>query len=255
MLLLRHGAPSAAIWRGETTAVPRFVLNLVSFHDAEAGFDAATFGEGVETAVIALTLSVPSAARIAVGFADLAGLLARLGIGYGSVESLGIARALAMILRGRAEAASGAMARNFGAIAPTRLDWPASAGETLLPGLAEVARAAHSAASNFDGLRHTALTAITAPGTEDALLGVETGGIAPAFSPLDETGALTRTARAWLAAKGVTPEAALAEALAGGDPLPLASAADYVAMHDAVAPLVQAMPARPEPVRQPQHAA
>ena len=66
------------------------------------------------------------------------------------------------------------------------------------------------------------MTAIAEPGPADALLGVETGGIAPAFSPLGETGGLSRGARAWLAARGVTAEAALAELLAGRDPLPFA---------------------------------
>ena len=65
--------------------------------------------------------------------ADLAGLLALLGIDYGSDASLTIARALAAILRGRAEAASGALARLFGTIAPATLDWPAPPAETPLP--------------------------------------------------------------------------------------------------------------------------
>ena len=34
MLLLRHGAPSAPIWQRRDGAVPGFVLNLASFHDA-----------------------------------------------------------------------------------------------------------------------------------------------------------------------------------------------------------------------------
>src|SRR6516165_12754948 len=40
MLLLRHGAPSAAVWRGQATDRPGFVLNLASFHDPASGFDA-----------------------------------------------------------------------------------------------------------------------------------------------------------------------------------------------------------------------
>ena len=107
----------------------------------------------------------------------------------------------------------------------------------------------------MEGLRHTALTEIAEPGPADALLGVETGGIAPAFSPLGTAGGLSRTARAWLAANGITAETALAEALAGGDPLPVPNAAAHAAMHDAVAPFVHSMPARPEPVPQPAHAA
>jgi len=248
MLLLRHGAPTEAIWRRDGSA-PGFVLNLASFHDPAAGFDAPAFAEAVETAVVAAALAAPSATRIAIGVADLAGLLALLGLEYGSDASLAVARSLAAILRGRAEAASGALAVLFGPVAPASLDWPAPPGETAVPGLAEAARAARAAASGVDGLRHMSLTAIGAPGPAEALLGVETGGIAPPFSPLGEGGGLSRTARAWLAARGVTAEAALAELLAGGDPLRMAGAAAHAAMHDAVAPFVHAMPARPEPVR------
>ncbi len=166
-----------------------------------------------------------------------------------------MARALAAILRGRAEAASGALARLFGPVAPGSRDWPAPPAETPLAGLAEAAQAARLAAVMADGLRHSALAAIAEPGCADALLGVETGGIAPAFSPLSEAGGLTRCAQAWLAARGVTAEAALAALLAGRDPFPAPGAAAHVAMHDAVASFVHAMPARPEPMRQPAHAA
>lgn len=255
MLLLRHGAPSLSVWRGETTDEPGFVLNLASFYDAGIGFDAAAFSEAVETAVTALTLFAPAATRLAVGVADLTGLLAHLGIEYGSDASLAIARALAAVLRGRAEFASGAMARLFGPIAPAALDWPAPPGEAALPGLAEVARAARLAAAGFDGLRHTALAAVAAPGAADALLGVETGGVAPAFSPLDETGTLSRTTRAWLGARHIMPEAALAQLLAGNNPLPAANATAAIALHDAVFPFVHTMTARPEPLRQPMHTA
>jgi ribonucleoside-diphosphate reductase alpha chain len=251
LLLLRHGAPTEALWQARSGTVPGFVLNLVSFHDPASGFDAAAFAEAVETAVTALTLALPSASRIAVTMADLAGLLALYGIDYGSELGRDVARTLAAILRGRAEAASGALARHFGAIAPVSRDWPAPPVETPLAGLAETARAARLAAASADGLRHSALTAIAEPGLADALLGVETGGIAPAFSPLSETGGLSRGARAWLAARGATAETALAERLAGRDPFPSPSAADHIAMHDAVAPFVHAMPARPEPMRQP----
>ncbi len=255
MLLLRHGSPSTAIWQGRDGTVPGFVLNLASFHDADAGFNTPAFVEAIETAVTTLTLAAPAASRLAVGVTDLAGLLALLGVEYGSDASLAIARALAAILRGRAEAASGALARLFGNVAPTTLDWPAIPDETPLPGLAEAALAARQSAASVEGLRHTALIEIADPGSADALLGVETGGIAPAFSPLAATGGLNRTARAWLAANGITAETALVEALAGGVPLPVASAAAHAAMHDAVAPFVHSMPARPEPVPHPAHAA
>ncbi len=255
LLVSRQGAPSRSIWRGESDAEPGFVLNLAAFHDEAAGFDLPGFTQAVETAVTALTLAVPAASRIAIGFADLAGLLALLGIEYGSADSIALARALAAILRARAEMASAAMASLFGSIAPAVADWPAPPADTSVPGLAEAAQAGRAAAASLTGLRHIALVAIREPGPAEALLGVETGGIAPAFSPLDEGGGLSRTARAWLGAKGITAEAALAELLSGGDPLPIASAADHAALHDAVAPFVHAIPARPEPVRLPAHAA
>jgi hypothetical protein len=255
LLLLRHGAPTEPVWQGRNGTVPGFVLNLVSFHDPASGFDAPAFAEAVETAVTALTLAAPSSSRIAVTMAGLAGLLASLGIEYGSEMARDTARALAGILRGRAEAASGALARLFGTVAPASPDWSDTPLETPLPGLAEAARAARQAAASIDGLRHTSLTAIAEPGPADALLGVETGGIAPAFSPLGEAGALSHGSRAWLVARGVTADAALAELLAGRDPFPSSSAADHIAMHDAVAPFVHAMPVRPEPVRKPAYAA
>jgi ribonucleoside-diphosphate reductase alpha chain len=255
MLLLRHGAPTASVWLGHADETPGFVLNLASFYDADAGFDAAAFAEAVETATTALALFAPSASRVAIGIADLAGLLALLGVAYGSDASQMTARALAAVLRGRAEAASGAMAALFGAVAPAKLDWPKPPAEAPLPGLAEAAHAARLAAAAHDGRRHTALTAIAEPTAADALLGVETGGIMPAFSPLNDAGGLSRTSRAWLAASGTTAETALAQLIAGGDPLPHASAADHAALHDAMAPFIHTMPARPQPHRQPIHVA
>jgi hypothetical protein len=83
------------------------------------------------------------------------------------------------------------------------------------------------------------------------LLGAETGGIAPAFSPVNDGGALTRAARAWLAAGSTTAEATLASALSGGNPLPVPTAADHAAMHDAVAPFLAIMPARPTVLTEP----
>jgi hypothetical protein len=255
MLLLRRGAPSDTIWQGGGDAVPGLVLNLASFYDAGAGLDLPAFAEAIETAVTALTLASPPARRIAVGMADLAGLLARLGIDYATDAARDVGRALAAIVRGRAEAASGALARLFGPIAPAPRDWPALPAETPYPGLADAARAARQAAERDSGLRHSALTAIAEPTFADALLGVETGGIAPAFSPLNDHGGLTHAARAWLSARGVTVETALAELLAGHDPFCSHGAAAHLAMHEAVAPFMHAMPPRPEAARLPAYAA
>src|SRR5690349_3753722 len=102
MLLLRHGAPTALVWHAEQVKAPGFILNLAAFHDAGSGFDAASFGEAVETAVMAVALAAPAAQQIEVAVADLAGLLAALGIEYGSDASVAIAGCIAAILRGRA---------------------------------------------------------------------------------------------------------------------------------------------------------
>ncbi len=214
MLLTRRGAPAAPLWRGETPVCPGFTLNLAAFADPEAGFDAGGFAEAVETAVVALTLACPAAQRIAVGLTDLAGLLAGLGLDYDSEPARRMGAAVATALRRHADTASLAMAERFGAVA--------------------------------GALRHTATTAILPPGPADALLGAETGGIAPEFAPLTDTGTLTRAARALLAARSMTAEAALALTLAGRSPFPPVSATAHAAMHDAIAPHIHAMPVRPD---------
>jgi ribonucleoside-diphosphate reductase alpha chain len=251
LLLLRRGAPGVSVWRGESGSEPGFVLNLAAFHDQETGFDADGFAEAVETAVVALTMAAPAATRLAVGMADLAGLLAALGIGYGDGAARDVARCLAAILRFRAEAASGAMARLFGALTRAGTDTPPPPASGVVAGLAQAARDARLATRAGGELRHAALTAIAAPGLADsslteALLGVETGGIAPAFSLLNQSGELSRASRAYLAARSIPIETAFALLLRGENPLPEADAAAHAAMHDAVASFIEAMPARPE---------
>ena len=253
LLRSRRGAPGASIWRGAADPVPRFVLNLPAFFGPGDGFDAAAFAEAVETAVLALALAMPGARRLAVGMADLYGLLAALGVAYDSDAARDIARALAATLRGRADAASAA-APGLGAVpASPRADapgLPAPPARVAVAGLAGAAQAARAASLAVGAPRHLATTAITLPGAAEALLGAETGGIAPAFSPLSATGGLTRATRAWLAVSGLTPEEALALELAGATPLPVSSPAAHTAMHDAVALFVQAMPPQPMDARQ-----
>ena len=229
MLLLRRGAPAPAIWCNDPAEVPGFTLNLVGFLDDGAGFDAAGFAEAVTTATIALTLGAPSAGRLAIGMANLAGLLAALGVDYRTEPARQVARALAAVLRGRAEAASAMLVRQLAAspletLSPGMLslgappssrpllaalvtepgvepatstpasDWPPLPTDTVIPGLAEAARLARQAAAVAGLPRHAALVAISEAGAAEALLGVETGGIAPAFSALSATTGLSRTA-------------------------------------------------------------
>jgi ribonucleoside-diphosphate reductase alpha chain len=251
MLLLRRGAPTEATWHLDADSAPGFVLNLPAFLDSDGQFDVADFAEAVETAVIALSFAAPRVRDIDVGMADLAGLLAALGIDYASDAGRDIARCLAGIVRGRADAASGRLGRLSGPMRPVAFDWPTPPPHAAMRGLLEAARAARQAAAGVEGLRHRATTAITRPGLAEALLGCETGGIAPAFSAIGHAGGLTRAARAWLAVSGITAEEALATALGGGSPIPLHGAIAHAAMHDAVAPFMHAMPPRPVPLAVP----
>lgn len=244
LLQQQQGAPDAGLWQGRRDAVPGFVLNLPAFVEPGSGFAVAEFAAAVDTAVAALCFAAPEARRIAVRMADLAGMLALLGIEYGSAEARDVARALAALLRGHADTGSARLGP--GAAPVARMVWPSPPVATVLPGLAEAAIAAAHAARHGPPPRHLATTAIAAPGAAEALLGVETGGIAPSFSPLSLEGGLSRAARGWLAARSMSIETALAMTLAGACPLPTATPAAHAAMHDAVAPFLHAMPRRPE---------
>ena len=250
LLLARRGAPAAPVWRGGGVIAPGFVLNLAAFHDPSDGFDLPGFVQAAETAVMALSLIAPTAARLCVGFADLAGLLAALGLPYDSAAACDVAGGLAALLRAGTETASGALAERFGTL-DTAAAVPPPPPAAAIPGLAGAAALAQRRAAEAPARRHAATTSITPPGAVEALLGVETGGIAPAFGPLDDAGQLTRTARLWLAANGISDEAALAATLAGRSPFPAVSPAAHAAMHDAVSPWMHAMPPRPVAVPAP----
>jgi hypothetical protein len=237
LLLLRRAAPSAGVWRGAAEAGPSFVLNLPAFHDATTGFDVEGFAAAIDTAAQALRLLTPGSCAVAM--TDLAGLLAALGLDYAGKPARDVASCLAAMMRGRADAALAGPQPDLLATIPS---WPAAPALCAVPGLAEAAALARTLALRCGA--GPASTAILPPGPVDALLGCETGGIAPAFAPVAVDG-LTRSARAWLAARGVPMEAALAAALAGEAVFPVIRAADHAAMHDAVAPFVHTMPARP----------
>jgi ribonucleoside-diphosphate reductase alpha chain len=245
LLLYRRAAPTQPVWQGQPEPAG-FVLNLGAFHDNAAGFDAAGFAEAVETATLALLLAAPDWSRevpAGLAIAGLADLLAALGLDYASEPARDVARALAAILRDRAASAAPALPLLPGPARAGLAAGPPPPATTPVPSLAEAARQAAAVAS---GCQRPGLTTIRPAGPAEALLGVETGGIAPAFSPLSEAGGLTRTAHAWLAATGRSAEWAVAALLAGGNPFPLADAAAHAAMHDAVAPFIDLMPARPE---------
>ncbi len=245
LLLLRQGAPSAGLWQGTPMEAPGFVLNLPAFHDATTGFDVAAFAAAVDTAAQTLRLAAPDAGSYAISMTDLAGLLALLGLDYAGQPARDVAACLAAVLRGRTDAALAGPQPDLLAAIPA---WPAPPSACPVRGLAAAAAEARALALRCGGA--AAGTAITAPGAVEALLGVETGGIAPVFAPVGPAG-LTRSARAWLAARGIPLDAALAAALAGEPLFPAIRLADHAAMHDTVAPMLHAMPPRPSAAPQP----
>lgn len=253
LLLTRRGAPDAEVWRNDApvaraAAEPRFVLNLPAFLDPEGGFDLESYAEACAMAVRALdALASGRAARLRVGFADLAGMLCGLGLAYDSVQARAVAAALAALTRGAAEAESGRIAGLMGARAPVALLWPAPPGETPVPGLAAAARAALDAAASAPGLRHQALVALVPADAVEALLGAETAGIAPAAG----------STRSVLTASGEAMEVPTRAARRAGPRLaellgPVTEAARE-AMRQAVAPYLHVAPpvptALPAPAR------
>jgi len=185
LLLTRRGAPGVETWRNARGGEPRFVLNLPAFLEPEGGFDLEGYTEACELAVRALdALTGAEAPRLRLGFADLAGLLCGLGLAYDSEAARAVAAAIAALTRGAAEAESGRIAGRLGAREPVALLWPAPPAETVVPGLAEAARAALDAAAASPGLRHQALVALVPADAVEGLLGIETAGIAPLASAM-----------------------------------------------------------------------
>ncbi len=230
--------------RGTFIAGNGFVLNLAAFHDVETGFDLASFAAAARLAVTALTIADPSARRLSIGVADLARLLAELGLDYATPAARNVAAGLLAFLRATAESESAALCERFGALTIAGAV-AAAPRNCVIPGLAAAATRLQAEAAANPVRHHETLIVIAAPGAVEDLLGVETGGIAPAFAPLDDAGHLTATARARLASLGLSGEAAFAQLLAGHNPLPPTSAEAHVAMHDAVAPFTHAITVRP----------
>lgn len=239
LLLTRRGAPGAEAWRGDK-AEPRFVLNLPAFLEPEGGFDLEGYAEACALAVVFLDAATGGkATKLRLGFADLAGLLAALGLAYDSAGARDVAAGIAALTRGAAEAQSGRLAERLGAREPVALIWPEPPATTPLPGLAAAARAALDAAMTSPGLRHQALVALAPADAAEALLGAETAGIAPAPGATraveTPTGVVDVPTRAALRA----PQARVA-ALLGP-----VSQASRRAMQAAVGPFLHAAPPAP----------
>jgi hypothetical protein len=111
-----------------------------------------------------------------------------------------------------------------------------------IPGLAEAAADAFHAAAALHSCGHAAVVAQTPADAAEALLGVETTGLAPAFARVSADGGLTRASRQSLAAKNLSPDLALAAMLRGEQPLPVPTAEAHAAMHAALAPILPLLP-------------
>jgi ribonucleoside-diphosphate reductase alpha chain len=253
LLLKQRGAPGPEIWADEPGTAPRFTLNLSEFVD-DSGFDLAGLLDAVGSAVTALHLIAPAAQQFRLGLTGLAGLLAALGLDYRSSEARRFAASLAYLTRIRADAASSALP---GGTATARGYQPEPPDNCVDPA---VNAAIHHWRSQLAEPRHVIAVSAFPPGPVDALLGVETGGIAPAFSPLAADGGLSRMSRHWLAARGLSMDRAVAMLLAGQSPFPAIAAQDAAAMRDAVGPFMaeiapfavhEDIPAQPASRREP----
>jgi ribonucleoside-diphosphate reductase alpha chain len=242
-LACRRAAPTSPTWLS-TSAVeaPGFVFNLAGYLDPISGFDEVTFARDVALAVEMLTLLSPAASRLALGIADLSGLIAGLGLLYDSEPARQVAVLVLSLMRGAAESASAHLLTvTKRKEAPAA--WPAPPVLAGFAALSAAAADAHAHAVALDHLGHEALL-----GGEDAviaaLLGVETLGVAAAFAPVDAAGRLTRATQAFLAARSLTPEAALAAQFSGNSLLPPVSVEAEAAMEAALRPIFP-LPSRP----------
>ncbi len=238
LLRRRQAAPNPAVWAGEA-APPGFTLYAAGFHDATDGFDVAGFAEAASLAARACLLLAPDAARLEIGLAGLDDLLACLGLDYDSRAARGVGACLAALLRAQVEQALEGDQPDLLAVSA---EWPAPPASCAVPGLAEAATAARASLRRVPGA--IPATGVFPPGPTEALLGVETGGIAPAFSPVRER-FLTRAAHHRLAAAAISPEAALATVLTGGVLLPVADLAAHAAMRESVGRYLDFLPPLP----------
>jgi hypothetical protein len=246
ILAQRRGAPSGS---------DGFVFNPGAFLDETLAFDAAAYGDAVELAVTALTLAAPGAHRLNIGFTGLNLFLTRLALDYESEPARGVAAALAALTTARADLASARLLARGSAPG-----YPIAPGGVLprngaVPGLLDAAMAARQAALAAGTRRHEATSGFAADPAAEALLGAETINFAPPASALNDAGGLAEWARARLAVRGISAEAALAAMLAGETPLNPPRPAAHLAMHDVIAPHMHAMPARPLPLPAPRRQA
>jgi ribonucleoside-diphosphate reductase alpha chain len=244
LLAQRRGCPSANIWRNRVAGRPGFVFNLCAFLDDGHGFDIAGLGTAVRLAVTALTLAAPAEHRLAIGFTDLHLFLTRLGAAYDSQPARDLTVTLTAYIGAHADIASAALLSR-GAAPGYPISSPQLPQAGILPELTQAARTALAEAQAAATRRHEALLGFASEPALEALLGAETLNFAPALSPINSDGGLCLWARQRLAAQGLSTEAALVQVLGGAELFAPPRLGAHAAIHDALAPLVAQMPARP----------
>ncbi|WP_029606181.1 TSCPD domain-containing protein [Kozakia baliensis] len=262
LLLLRQIAPIATLWQGNHDRRPGFVVNLAAFV-----LDGSFAGEQL---VASLRLACETLRRLHAETApmlngelpffeapqpqqnttetssgpagtllltNLDACLAQIGLDYDSEAGRDAACFLAWLTTSIARQGAGPV--------------PLPPAACPVPGLAAIGAQVRDEIEE-DGYETSHLapieTSFSAPGPIDALLGVESCGLAPIFSPLRTDGQLRASTLARLAHRGFTPETALASALAGETPLSMPGPNAHIAMHKALTGFVDRMPARPDAV-------
>ena len=248
MLLYRIAAPNQAVWQGTRATAPAFVLNLAAFVRPGSGFDVNGFAAAVGAVSEALLVLVRTGGRSGrVLLGNLDACLAGLGLDYDSEPARDVAACLLALATASAHPDR---------VPPQDVRQPPA--RCVVPALAKRANAAWQQAAAQAPDRNAELfseaghieTGLSVPGPVDALLGFEACGIAPIFSPLRPDGRLAASTLARLAARTMSPEAALAASLAGETVLRAADFASVQAMHRAVSPFIDRMTA-PVPSHQP----
>ncbi|KXV27167.1 TSCPD domain-containing protein [Gluconobacter japonicus] len=251
LLLMRQLAPNIALWERHTDEMPGFIVRLSGFVQDD--------GFAPEHFVACLKLACDSLRRLHAAtriertgelplfdlpvnpseesaglllLTDLDACLASMGLDYDSEDGRNAAKAIAALATSIARAG-------------TDLPLPSIPECKALPDLRGLAA---QACATQEGRHLSPIeTGFSAPGAVDALLGVEACGLAPVFSPLRDDGHLRASTLARLAHRGLTPESALALALAGETPLPPTRPEAHAAMHRFLEKSVDFLPELPEP--------
>ncbi len=151
-----------------------------------------------------------------------------------------LAAATALQLRGGEATPAVRLAGLDGMLAALGIDYDSEEARALAANLVRRARA------QIRRVGPAVALAVDTGGPAEALLGVETSAIAPAFSHVDAEGHLTVAAEARLAQRRLSPERALAMTLEGRPPLRHPGHAAHLAMHEALARLLDRAPPKPQ---------